>query len=235
MHCDPTASHYLKTVTDSIFGNNCFRNEIVWKRAAAGKGAKGKQWPRIHDSILLYSNSDNFCFNHAYKELSKDQSNRYIHREIDTCRMYQTVMIGDYSQESIQKMLHEGLIHTSKSGKRYKKYYLDEAKATIGSIWTDIPGFGIRTNAKERVGYPTQKPIALLDRIIKASSNQGDLILDPFCGCATTCVAAERLSRRWIGIDISPKAVELVKTRIEKELGIFGEIHHVKYSDIKGD
>ena len=121
-------------------------------------------------------------------------------------------------------MEKQGLIHLSRTGKRYKKYYLDEAKSSVDSLWVDIQGFGVRTRATERTGYPTQKPVTLLDRIIKASSNRGDIVLDPFCGCATTCVAAERLQRQWIGIDISPKAIELVRTRLQNEVGFFGEV-----------
>ena len=113
-------------------------------------------------------------------------------------------------------MRENGLIHKSKTGKEYKKYYHDEAKATVGSLWIDIPGFGIRTNAKERTGYPTQKPVALLERIIKASSNEGDIVFDPFCGSGTTLVAARNLGRRYVGIDVNPKAVEIARGRLSE-------------------
>ncbi|MCY3630834.1 MAG: site-specific DNA-methyltransferase [Bacteroidetes bacterium] len=197
LHCDPTMSHYLKLVMDAIFGRNNFRNEIVWQRDAAGKGAKKKsgQWPRLHDVLLLYSKSDSWIFRQAFKELSDKQKKPYRYTEEGTGRLYKAVQLGDYTKASISRMMEEGLIHTSSSGKQYKKYYLDEAKATIGSMWTDILGFGTRTSAKERTKYPTQKPIALLRRIIGASTNKGDMILDPFCGCATTCVAADALDR----------------------------------------
>ena len=116
-----------------------------------------------------------------------------------------------------------GQAHVSSTGKEYVKYYLADAKATVGGAWTDIYGFSTRTAAKERIGYPTQKPLALLNRIIEASSNPGDVVLDPFCGCATACVAADNLGREWLGIDISPKAVELVHMRLRDTLG---ELYH---------
>ncbi|MYJ45188.1 MAG: hypothetical protein F4069_07675, partial [Rhodothermaceae bacterium] len=221
LHCDPTMSHYLKLVMDAIFGRNNFRNEIVWQRDAAGKGAKKKsgQWPRLHDVLLLYSKSDSWIFRQAFKELSDKQKKPYRYTEEGTGRLYKAVQLGDYTKASISRMMEEGLIHTSSSGKQYKKYYLDEAKATIGSMWTDILGFGTRTSAKERTKYPTQKPIALLRRIIGASTNKGDMILDPFCGCATTCVAADALDREWVGIDISKKAYELVNIRLRESQG----------------
>lgn len=221
LHCDPTMSHYLKLLVDAIFGRTQFRNEIVWQRDVAGKGAKktSGQWPRLHDVLLLYSKSDSWTFLQAHKELTDKQKKGYRYIEEETERRYKAVQLGDYSDASISRMMKEGLIHTSSTGKQYKKYYLDEAKATVGSIWDDIMGFGVRTAAKERVGYPTQKPLALLDRILKASSNEEDVVLDPFCGCATTCVSAELLERNWVGIDISEKAYELVNIRLRKKQG----------------
>ena len=228
LHCDSTMGHYLKLVMDAVFGKANFRNEIVWQRDAAGKGAKriSKQWPRLQDVILLYSKTENVYFDQVYIPLNEKQSKAYRYEEENTGRRYKAVQLGDYTESSIEKMDKQGLIHTSKSGNQYKKYYLDEAKATIGTLWTDIPGFGIRTNARERTGYPTQKPLELLDRIIKASSSESGIVLDPFCGCATTCVAADRLQREWIGIDISPKAAQLVVERIKSDQGLFQDITH---------
>ena len=152
LHCDSAMSHYLKLLLDSIFGKSNFRNEIIWQRDAAGKGAKrtSGQWPRLHDSILYYSRSPDWNFNQAYSELSDKQKMAYRCREQDG-RRYKTVHLGDYSQKSINKFIESGLIHTSSKGKMYKKYYLDEARSTVGNIWTDILGFGIRTSAKERL------------------------------------------------------------------------------------
>jgi hypothetical protein len=119
-----------------------------------------------------------------------------------------------------EKFRAEGRIHVSSTGKEYVKYYLDEAQATIGSVWSDILGFGTRTAAKELLGYPTQKPLALLERIIQASSNEGDVVLDPFCGCGTAIVAAEKLRRQWIGIDITHLAIALIKYRLSDMFGL---------------
>ena len=226
LHCDPTASHYLKLVMDAIFGADNYRNEIVWKRDAPGKGGKrfSSQWPRISDTLLFYSKSKELNFKQEYSPLKSDQRKIYRYLEEDTGRHYKPVHLDNYSEKSIEQFQKHGLIHTSKTGKQYKKYYLDEAKQTIGNIWSDIPGFGIRSRAKERTGYPTQKPLALLERIIKVSSNLDDVVFDPFCGSGTTLIAADRLQRRWIGIDISEKAVETAKSRIEKEQGLFKEI-----------
>ena len=160
---------------------------------------------------------------------------------------YKAVQLGDYTETSIQRLADEGLIHTSSSGKQYKKYYLDEARATIGSIWTDVPGFGVRTASPERTGYPTQKPIDLYERMIEASSNRGDFILDPFCGCATTIIAAERLERQWVGMDIWDKAHDTVIERLQKEqlaapdgdtgglLLTFGQIYYSTAPPIRSD
>ena len=198
LHCDPTASHYLKVIMDSVFGVKNFRNEIVWGYKASNSPIKS-MFPRKHDTILFYSKGDHITFNAQYTP---------------------------YDEEYIIKTYR----HVDSSGRRYRKHsrrrdgterrlYLDEGKGTpVLSWWTDIKSFGTSTRAKERVGYPTQKPLALLERIILASSNRGDIVLDPFCGCATTCIAAEKHQRHWIGIDLSPKAVELVKLRLDRDL-----------------
>ncbi len=217
LHCDPTMSHYLKILLDCIFGHKNFRNEIIWQRDVAGKGAKrnSQQFPRNHDSILCFSKSPMNVFHQLYKPLSEKQKKPY--RYTDSVGMYQAVQLGNYSQKSIANMREQNLIYTSRSGKEYKKYYLHKAKATIGNIWTDILGFGTRTSAKERTGYPTQKPLKLLERIINASSNEGDIVLDPFCGSGTTLEAAQKLNRQWIGIDISTTAEALIKQRVNHD------------------
>ena len=222
LHCDPTACHYLKLIMDHIYGKDNFRNEISWRRDAAGKGGKklSPQWPRVHDTILFYSKSCEYSFKQVYLDLDEKQMAAYTHIEVSSGRKFKVVQLGSYTKKAIKRMKKEGLIYTSKTGKQYKKYYLDEAQSTVGSIWTDIPGFGIRTNAKERCGYPTQKPLALLERIILASSNQDDLILDPFCGSGTTLIVAELLNRKWVGIDESEQAMNVVKNRMEEEYNL---------------
>ena len=192
LHCDPTMSHYLKTTMDCIFSEDNFRNEVVWsyRRWTAGN----KNFQRMHDVVLRYTGSDKFIFNVQYEPygdwIKKDYG--YVYEETGKRWRWHTV-----------------------KGKRYKVFLEDENKGVkLNDVWT-IPYLG--STAKERTGYPTQKPIALLERIIQASSNEGDTVLDPFCGCATTCVAAERLGRTWIGIDISIKAYELVQERLVKE------------------
>lgn len=221
LHCDSTAGHYLKLLMDTAFGYQNFRNTIIWRRDDTVRGAKknSKQWPRVTDHILFYSKSKKWKFHLPTKPLTEEQIKRYRYTDVDG-RKYRTSHLGDYSRESIEKLKEQGLIHISRNGNESKKYFLDEAKGTpYSDVWTDIQGFGVRSNAKEVTGYPTQKPLKLLERIIQTSSDPNDLILDPFCGCATTCVAAEKLNRKWVGIDISPKASELVNSRIHRELG----------------
>ena len=240
LHCDHHAIHYLKLMMDAIFAKNNFRNEIIWRRDVAGKGAKKKsnQLPRNHDTILFYTKSGEWLYEQPYTELNDKQKKSYRYVEEGTGRKYKAVQLGDYSDKSIKRMESENLIYVSSKGKKYKKYYLDKAKATIDDIWTDILGFGTRTASKERTGYKTQKPLQLLQRIISISSNPGDMVLDPFCGCATACVAAEIEGREWIGIDVGPKAYDLVKSRLAREVQVgdgkmFGNVIHRE--DIPGD
>ena len=194
LHCDPTASHYLKLVMDSIFGKDNFRNEIVWGYAPNGRAPK-LRFHRKHDIILVYGkNFNNGIFNHQYTEITAETRARFT--EIDeNGRKY-------YSRKRVTP--------------EENRAYLDQNRGRpISDCWVDIPVL-IKT-ANEHTGYPTQKPVTLLERIIKASSNEGDIILDPFCGCATACVAAERLDRRWIGIDISESAATITKLRLDEE------------------
>ena len=190
LHCDPNASHYLKLVMDSVFGQKNFRNEIVWYYK--GNSIAKRVFPAKHDTIFYYAKHD-YVFNPILVPYAESTIRRYNHVDEDGKR-YKISALRDGKQE---------------------KVYMKEGKPA-DSVW-DIP---VVRKKKERVGYPTQKPIALLTRIINASSNPGDVVLDPFCGCATTCVAAERLKRQWIGIDLSSKAVELVKMRLDREEGI---------------
>ncbi len=180
LHCDPTASHYLKQLMDAIFGHKQFRNEIVWEYSTGGIGKRN--FPRKHDVVLFYSKSKDVHLTIPRKE-SKDPS-RFNKSDSNGDRYYE------------------------KAGNRY---YVKDGVA-VSDVWMDIAP--VRNVSKERTGYPTQKPLALLERIIKASSNKGDMVLDPFCGCATTCVAAEKLDRKWVGIDIEETAQQLVVERL---------------------
>ena len=203
LHCDPTMSHYLKLVMDAIFGRRNFRNEIVWHYGGRMMH-KVSQFNRKHDIILFYTPSGDYTF-----DLPKDPI--------------------DFEQYAAAR--HEK-IHQTPEGRRYLLAPDANRKRTIRQFEDDLVKNGraiddvwpiryIRGNAKERTGYPTQKPLALLRRIIEASSGPESVVLDPFCGCATACIAAEQLGRRWTGIDISAKAAELVQIRMREELGLF--------------
>ncbi|MCY4235840.1 MAG: DNA methyltransferase [Cyanobacteria bacterium MAG CAR2_bin_4] len=178
LHCDPTMSHYLKALMDCVFGEDNFRNEIVWFYSNASRGKT--QWAKSHDIILWYAKSE--------------KGGRFNRKD---------VLVPFQSGMTAWRYTKGG-----QAGKPIPKGKTPDDVISIPSL---------NAMAKERTGYPTQKPLALLDRIIKASSNENDIVLDPFCGCATTCVAAEHLGRQWIGIDVSVKAYELVKERLTKE------------------
>ena len=232
LHCDPTASHYLKIILDTIFGPLNFRNEIVWKRTSAHSDSK--TCGNTHDILLFCSKSDDFFWNKMYQ----GYSTKYIkshYRYVDKDgRRYRTDNLtamglsgGGYTYEwhGVTKVwrlpqnrmleLHDrGRIHYTKSGSPEFIRYLEEMPGTsIQDVWDDIPP--INSQAAERLGYPTQKPLALLERIIQSSSNPGDLVLDPFAGCGTAVAAAEKLGRRWIGIDITYLAINLVRYRMK--------------------
>jgi len=252
LHCDPTASHYLKVLMDAVFGAGNFRTEIVWKRSAAHSDTKQgrKQHGRIHDILLYYTKGQEWTWNPIYAKYSTEyiQSNyRYV--EDSTGRRFKSTDLtaakpgGDtsyewkgrtpphgrywaYSKENMERFESEGRLYYTSTGLPRMKQYLDEMPGvSLQDLWTDIPPIGAQ--AAERLGYPTQKPEALLERIITTSSNEGDLVLDPFCGCGTTIAAAQRLNRRWIGIDITHLAVTLMKHRL---LDTFGD--KVKYEVI---
>ena len=197
LHCDPTASHYLKTLMDAVLNQKNFRNEIVWHyRRWTGKSLK---FQRLHDLLMFYSKSDNYNFN---------------------------ILYTDYTDGSKQRK-EQGVLHRFKQGHQpvlVSDGTLDKKGVPENDVW-HIPF--IAPSAKERVGYPTQKPLALLNRIIRASSNDGDVVLDPFCGCATALVAADRLQRQWVGIDLSPLAAKLVLKRIRDDRGeLFDDVIH---------
>ncbi|MYH04468.1 MAG: hypothetical protein F4010_07040 [Cenarchaeum sp. SB0669_bin_11] len=236
LHCDQTMSHYLKMVLDAIFDRDHFRNEIVWKRNNAHND--GKKYGRITDSILFYSKSNKYIWNTVYVPYSEefilksfrhqDEKGKYSDQQLTAQSLqgggYEYEFHGHHrvwkrSLESMQQLEKDGKIHFPKKGlgiPRYKLYLKDALGIPLQNVWTDIT----MALGNERLGYPTQKPLALLERIIQASTRKDDMILDPFCGCATACSAAERLNRKWIGIDISPKAVELMNARMVSEAGI---------------
>ena len=201
LHCDPTASHYLKLLMDAVFGRDHYRNEIIWCYKASNSPIRNGYHSK-HDVLLFYTKSDDFTFHRQYMSYNQsylDQTYRYV----------------DEDGRSYRK-------HSKRKDGSERRLYLDEAKGVpVLSWWTDIIGFGTATQSAERTGYPTQKPLALLRRVISASSNEGDVVLDPFCGCSTACVAAEELRRRWVGIDLSPLAKELIKERFSTNLGLF--------------
>ncbi len=245
LHCDPTASHYLKVVSDAIFGAGNFRNEIIWKRATTVKGNFGqgsKLWGPNVDSLLFYTKSGAYTFNHLftpYSEKYMDTAYRFV--EAGTGRRYRLVsMIGPggaakgnpayevlgvtrywrYSLETMQDLLSRGLVVQSRPGTvPNRKYYLDEGKGVpVQTLWDDIPN--LQASDAQRLGYPTQKPIALLDRIITSTTNEGDLILDPFCGCGTALVAAQKLDRKWIGIDVTYLSIAVMRARLKDTFGL---------------
>ena len=244
LHCDPTASHYLKLLLDAVFGAQQFRNEIVWQRTTA-KGLMSKQFPNNHDVIISYRKTIASTWNldatfQPYDEISLDTKTaaKYNHRDGDG-RLYRldnltnpnrnrpnltyeflgVTRVWRWTKERMQAAYDQGLVvQTRPGGVPSLKRYLDEQRGRpFGDVWTDIPP--INSQAKERLGYPTQKPEALLERIINASSNEGDVVLDPFCGCGTAVAAAERLNRQWIGIDVTHLAISLIRHRLHDTFG----------------
>ena len=245
LHCDPTASHYLKLVLDAIFGGENFLNEIIWKRTNA-RSTEGK-WPRVHDVILMYSKSDTFLFESLQVPADKakmphtlitaQDGKKYQTYELTAPGMTKEGVSGkpwrgfDPSQmgrhwannpSTMDEWDAGGLIHWPKDGgfprRRGAEPFVDEARlVTVSDVWTDIDR--INQTAKERLGYPTQKPLALMERIIEASCPKDGVVLDPFCGCGTTVHAAQKLGRQWIGIDITYLAINLIKRRLRDAFG----------------
>ena len=208
LHCDPTASHYLKAVMDAIFGWRQFRNEIVWHYSGWNKRLRG-HLERRHDLILFYALSAKGIFDYPTRPWrDKDEYIRVRKQKVSR---------DDDGREYV--------LSDAGGGKRVRRY-LDAAMrygVPLDDVW---PIDKLNNSDKTSTGYPTQKPIALYERIIKASSNKGDIVLDPFAGCATTCVAADRLGRQWVGIDIWDKAHETVVDRLKAEGELFGKVHY---------
>ncbi len=244
-HCDWHASHYVKVMLDQIFGENNFVNEIVWKRSDAksdvGQGAK--HFGRVHDSIFYYVGSDSYTFNAKFTPLPQSTVDSwYKHVEEGTGRRYNKADVTGpggaakgcpvfewkgvtrawrYSKENMERLEREGRLVYSKTGMVYQKRYLDESKGvSLSSWWDDIDMLRGISSGGERLGYPTQKPLKLLERIIEVSSNENDIILDAFCGCGTALVAAQNFKRQWIGIDISPTACRVMAKRLRDVCGL---------------
>lgn len=243
LHCDPTASHYLKLLMDAVFGKENFRNEIIWKRSHAHNSAK--RYGCNHDVIFFYSKTPRMAWYPVYQRhdpmyIEKhyrhvDSEGRRYKHENPTGAGLRSGITGQpwrgidpsakgrhwaKTHDEMERLDKRGLIYWPNKEKSwpYIKTYLDENKGVPAQdLWTDVDP--INMMAQERLGYPTQKPEALLERIIKASSNEGDVVLDPFCGCGTAIAVAQRLSRRWIGIDITHLAIGLIKTRLRDAYG----------------
>lgn len=219
LHCDYRASHYLKMVMDEIFEDWNFRNEIIWHYGGRGAKAISSQFPRNSDTILFYTKSKNATFNKLYKlkKIPVINANKYGIKRDEQRRWFKTSPRGDYTDESVKRLEAKGRVYKTKSGNIRIKYFLDEEgdfireNELISNVWGDIPD--MMHAPKEYLGYPTQKPEALLERIIEASSNEGDLVLDPFCGCGTTIIVASKLGRRFIGVDKNSTAFTVIKNR----------------------
>ena len=233
LHCDHTAGAYIKAMLDAVFGRANFRNEIIWKSRQDKGNLANKQMIRAHDLILWYAKSgasqynvqylpyDDAYIQQAYRH--KDARGHYrllpCTNETGGNKVYEFRGVSRawrFQESVMQEMYDNDLLYqaTPSSPWQYKKYLADADGVKIEDLWDDVPG----ARGKERIGYPTQKPLALYERIVKASSNEGDIVFDPFAGCATTCVAAERLGREWIAIDINREAEDVVRQRLQNEV-----------------
>ncbi len=243
LHCDPTASHYLKLLMDAVFGPQNFRNEIVWKRTSAHSSAK--RYGPVHDTLLLFSKTDGYTWNQsfqAYDEYYLDQFYTHIDdkgrrwtrsdltgagvRHGETGKPWRGIDVTAKGRHwmvptaELDKLDAQGKIHwPEREGgmPRLKRYVDEQPGVPLQDVWTDIPP--MHNLSRERLGYPTQKPEDLLERMIQASSNEGDTIMDPFCGCGTAIAGAQKLGRRWIGIDITHLAITLIKHRLKDTFG----------------
>lgn len=238
LHCDPTASHYLKVLMDAVMGAEHYRAEIVWKRTNA-KGLAFSNYPKDHDVLLYYARGESPVWNRPYMPHDPGYvESFYRHVDADGRRYRLSDLtnpnrnrpnleyeflgvrrVWRWTRERMEEAFRQGLVVQTRPGSvPQQKRYLDDVPGTpVDTVWTDIPPIG--PAAAERLGYPTQKPLALLERIISASSNPGDVVLDPFCGCGTTVAAAQKLGRRWIGIDITHLAIGLMRKRLHDMFG----------------
>ncbi len=244
-HCDWHASHYVKVMLDQIFGENQFQNEIVWKRSSAHSDSK--RYGANHDTIFFYTSGKLWTWNKMFMPYSEDYlEQNYRYKDADGRRFRVSDMTankpgGDvsyewktpdrrtvkpykgrywaYSKENMKQMDDAGLIYYRTTGMPMLKHYLDEMPGVpLQTFWDDIRP--VISGSEERLGFPTQKPLELLERIVKASSNENDIVLDAFCGCGTALVAAQKLKRQWIGIDVSPTACRVMAKRLKKDCGL---------------
>jgi DNA modification methylase len=238
-HCDHHASHHVRLMLDELFGPGRLRSEIIWRRTNA-KGLAFRGFANNHDTILYYTASDRFTFHRPFRTHDPEYVRRfYRHVEVGTGRRYRLsdltnpnpdrpnltyewnghVRVWRWARERMEEAHRRGLLHYTSTGLACQKRYLDEMKGRpVDTVWDDIPP--VQPHSGERLGYPTQKPVALLERIIAASSNPGDIVLDAFCGCGTALVAAQQLGRRWIGIDVSREACGLTARRLAEVCGL---------------
>jgi DNA modification methylase len=238
LHCDPTASHYLKIIIDAIFCSQGgdFKNEITWKRTS-GHSDSGK-YGSVHDVIFYYTKSLKITWNQVYQKYEQNYIDKYYRYQDDDGRKWMSDNLsaaglagGGYQYEwngvtklwrcpktTMEKLDAEGKIYYTKNRVARIKRYLDESKGLpVQDAWNDIEP--LRSWHKELLGYPTQKPESLLERIIQASSNEGDIILDAYCGCGTTVAVSQKLNRQWIGIDITYQSISLILKRLEDTFG----------------
>jgi DNA modification methylase len=235
LHCDPTASHYLKVVLDGVFGIRSYRNEIIWKRSNP-KSLGSVNFPTCSDTLFRYCKGDGCTFHQQYEAHDQgyvDTAYRYEdergqyrllpllnpndNRPNLTYEFLGITRVWRWTRARMQAAYESGQVVQLKPGSvpQYKKYLEDSKGRTVTNLWTDIQ----QAAGNENLGYPTQKPLALLERIIQASSNEGDVIMDPFCGCGTAVAAAEKLKRNWIGIDITHLAISLIEKRLRDAYG----------------
>lgn len=253
LHCDPTASHYLKILLDAVFRPENFRSEIVWKRSTS-HGNVSRAYGDLTDTILYYSKTANFLWNQQYTTFTAAYIEEKFRGKNPDNRRWQSVTLRNpgvrpnlhfpytasngvtyqphpngwsCNLERLQKYDAEGRLHfpAKPSGQLRLKMYLDETPGIrLQNLWDDIPA--VNSQAQERLGYPTQKPVTLLERIVATSSNPADVVLDPFCGCGTTIHAAQKLGRRWIGIDVTHLAISLIEKRLKDAFpGIAFDVH----------
>lgn len=248
LHCDMSASHYLKIVMDTIFGPTNFRNEIIWKRTSSHNDARRK-FGVLSDTILFYAKSDKHTFNPQYTNYSLEYLTQFYRHTDETGRRYRLSdlrspnprpnLMYEYkgykphqngwavSRAKMEQLEAEGRVQFPKSidGRIQLRRFLDEMPGMpVGNVWDDIKP--VQAQAAERLGYPTQKPLALLKRIIEASSNPGDVVLDPFCGCGTAIDAAQELGRTWLGIDVTHLSIALIKNRLFGRYGLHQRVDY---------
>ena len=254
LHCDPTASHYLKLLMDAVFGKDVYRNEIAWQRTSSHNDPQ--RFGRIADRILYYTKSRNRVFNVLYTAYSPEQAERFKYKDERGSYKAENLTAPHFSEtrtvewrgshpgadrqwrfgpEELERLYGEGKILLKKDGTPRKdghKEYLHELPGQpLQDVWTDIV---MGPTSGERLGYPTQKPVELLERIVASSSNPGDVVLDPFCGCGTTVHAAEKLGRQWIGIDITHLSISLIEKRLNDAFpGIKFDVHGTP-KDVEG-